>query len=374
MDAMDISREPHHVCRLPCEEGLMLAWRSILYALGSAALFGASTPMAKLLLGSGVSPWLLAGLLYLGSGVGLAVVMCVRRLMGGRRQESPLMSGDLPWLIAAFVSGGLAAPVLLMIGLSSTEASTAALLLNLEGVATMAIAWLIFREGTDARIVIGALAIVGGAIILAWEGGPRGLSWAAVAIAAAAIAWAVDNNLTRKIANADPIQIAMIKGIVAGAANLALAIVDNAAVPAPGQIGASAAIGFFGYGVSLVLFVLALRHLGAARTGAYFAIAPFVGVVIAVTVLSEPVTPQLIVAGVLMGMGLWLHVSEHHEHQHQHAIQDHNHAHTHDEHHRHEHDRGDLPGEPHAHRHTHEPIVHGHPHYPDLHHEHPHRH
>jgi drug/metabolite transporter (DMT)-like permease len=352
----------------------MVARRGIVYALGSAVLFGASTPMAKLLLGSGVSPWLLAGLLYLSSGVGLAVVMFARPLAAGRRQESPLLSRDLPWLIAAIVSGGIAAPVLLMIGLSSTEASTAALLLNLEVVATIAIAWFIFREGTDGRIVIGALAILSGAIILAWEGGPRGLSWGAVAIAAASIAWAVDNNLTRKISTADPVQVAMIKGIVAGVANLALATIDNAAVPAVDQIAASAAIGFFGYGVSLVLFVLALRHLGAARTGAYFAIAPFVGVVIAVTVLSEPFTPRLIVAGVLMAMGLWLHVSERHEHHHQHALQDHNHAHTHDEHHRHQHDRGDITGEPHAHRHTHEPIVHRHPHYPDLHHQHLHPH
>src|SRR5215212_2530130 len=214
----------------------MVARRGIVYALGSAVLFGASTPMAKLLLGSGVSPWLLAGLLYLSSGVGLAVVMFARPLTAGRQQESPLLSRDLPWLIAAIVSGGIAAPVLLMIGLSSTEASTAALLLNLEVVATIAIAWFIFREGTDSRIVIGALAILSGAIILAWEGGPRGLSLGAVAIAAASIAWAVDNNLTRKISNADPVQIAMIKGIVAGAANFALATIDKAAVPALDQI------------------------------------------------------------------------------------------------------------------------------------------
>jgi drug/metabolite transporter (DMT)-like permease len=353
---------------------MMLAWQGIVFALASAILFGTSTPLAKLLLGSGVSPWLLAGLLYFFSGLGLAVLLLGRRVTGIGTRETPLKKADLPWLIAVIITGGVVAPVLLMAGLAYTDASAAALLLNLEGVATIAIAWLIFHEAADTRIVIGAIAIIAGAILLSWQGSTGAISWGALGIAGASIAWAIDNNLTRRISNADPIQIAMIKGLVAGAVNLTLAVVSESVVPTVGQVAASGVIGFLGYGVSLVLFVLALRHLGAARTGAYFAVAPFVGVVIAVTLLSEPVTPRLISAGLLIGLGLWLHLTERHEHHHHHAFQDHEHGHTHDDHHQHEHTLGDPLGESHAHRHTHQPIVHGHPHYPDLHHEHPHKH
>ena len=352
----------------------MPAQWGIVLALGSALLFGASTPMAKLLLGSGIDPWLLAGLLYFSAGVGLAASLLLRTLAGFGTREPPLNWNDLPWLLLVVVTGGLVAPVLLMVGLSTTEASAAALLLNLEGVATIAIAWFVFREGADRRIVIGASAIIAGAVLLSWQGSTGSISWGAIAIAGAAIAWAIDNNLTRKISGADPVQIAMIKGLVAGPANLVLAVINQPALPTAGQIAAAAGIGFVGYGVSLVWFVLALRHLGAARTGAYFALAPFVGVLLAVTVLSEPVTPRLIVAALLMGIGLWLHITEHHEHLHEHPVQEHEHMHTHDAHHRHEHGTNVASGEPHAHRHTHAPLIHGHPHYPDLHHQHGHKH
>ena len=350
----------------------MFARRGIVLALISATLFGASTPSAKLLLGAGVSPWLLAGLLYFFSGLGLAILLLGRRLAGFEPSETPLKPADLPWLIAVVVTGGVVAPVLMMVGLANTDASAAALLLNVEGVATIAIAWFVFREAADIRIVIGAGAIIGGAVLLSWQGEGGQISWGALGIAGASIAWAIDNNLTRRISNADPIQIAMIKGLVAGAANLALAAMSDTAYLTLSEIAGSAAIGFLGYGVSLVMFVLALRQLGAARTGAYFAVAPFVGVLVAVTLLSEPITVRLILAGLLMGIGLWLHVSEHHEHHHHHAFQDHEHGHTHDEHHQHDHGPGDPSGEPHAHRHVHRPLIHAHPHYPDVHHEHSH--
>lgn len=349
-----------------------LIWPGVPLAVLSAALFGASTPFAKLLLGAGVSPWLLAGLLYLGSGFGLAVVELARRLRGAAPQEAPLRRADLPWLALVVLTGGVAGPVLLMAGLSVTPASAASLLLNLEGLATMAIAWRMFRENVDRRLLLGAAAILAGAVLLSWRGGPSGFGWGALAIAGACLAWGIDNNLTRQLSAADPVQIALIKGVAAGAVNLALAVTAGALLPDAAAIGGAALIGFIGYGVSLVLFVLALRRLGAARTAAYFSTAPFIGAVLAIAMFGEAVTAQLVGAGLLMAVGLYLHLAERHEHEHRHEALEHEHRHVHDEHHRHGHEPGDPVGEPHTHRHAHQPLVHKHPHYPDLHHRHGH--
>jgi hypothetical protein len=196
--------------------------------------------------------------------------------------------------------------------------------------------------------------------------------WGALAIVGACLAWGTDNNLTRRLSAADPVQIAMLKGLVAGAVNLGLALWHGAALPPASPLLGGALVGFFGYGVSLVLFVLALRHLGAARTGAYFSTAPFIGSVLALLMFSEPVTVRLVVAAALMGVGLWLHLIEHHEHEHEHEGMLHEHSHVHDDHHRHTHGPDDPPREPHVHAHRHAPMVHRHPHYPDLHHRHTH--
>lgn len=349
-----------------------LAWPGVPLALASAALFGASTPFAKLLLGGGVSPWLLAGLLYLGSGFGLGLVRLAQKASGRAPAEAPLRRADLPWLALIVLSGGAVGPALLMLGLAATPATTASLLLNLEGLATMALAWLLFRENVDRRLLAGAAAILGGAVLLSWRGGPAGLGWGAAAIAGACLAWGIDNNLTRRLSAAAPVQIAMIKGLTAGAANLMLAIAAGAALPSPAAVGDAALIGFLGYGVSLVLFTLGLRHLGAARTGAYFSTAPFIGAALAVAMLGEPVTARLGLAGILMAIGVSLHLAEAHEHEHAHERLEHEHRHTHDAHHRHAHRPGDPAGEPHSHRHVHLPLVHKHPHYPDLHHRHGH--
>ncbi len=350
----------------------LLAWPGAPLAILSAALFGASTPFAKALLGGGVDPWLLAGLLYLGSGVGLGIVAVARRVAGRVPAETPLRRDDLPWLGLVVISGGVVGPMLLMVGLAATPAATASLLLNLEGLATMAIAWLIFRESVDRRLLAGAASILAGAVVLSWQGGPSGFGWGTVAIAGACLAWGVDNNLTRKLSAADPVQIALIKGLAAGAMNLALAVAAGAHLPAPAAIGGAALIGFLGYGFSLVLFVFALRYLGAARTGAYFSTAPFIGALLAVTLFGEPITAGLAVAGLLIAGGVYLHLAERHEHEHAHEAFAHEHRHVHDEHHQHQHEPGDPVGEPHAHPHRHLPIVHRHPHYPDLHHRHPH--
>ena len=344
-------------------------WPGVPLALVSAVLFGASAPFAKLLLGE-MSPQLLAGLLYIGAGVGLAVVHGIRAVCGIPAPEAPLRRHDLPWLAAVVLCGGLAGPLLLMLGLSHTSAASGSLLLNLEGLATMLIAWLVFRENVDRRLLLGAFAILTGAVVLSWNGQGVRLDAGAALIAAACLAWGIDNNLTRKLSSADPVVTAIIKGLTAGSVNVALALLLGAAVPPVATIGASAVLGFLGVGVSLVLFMLALRHLGAARTGAYFSLAPFIGALIAVTLLHEPVTVQLVAAGLLMGVGLWLHLAERHDHEHVHEAMDHEHVHVHDAHHQHHHD-GPVT-EPHAHGHRHEPPKHTHPHYPDLHHQHRH--
>lgn len=346
-------------------------------ALLSAALFGASTPLAKLLIGGGFDPWLLAGLLYLGSGCGLAAAQAVRSGLGLGSGEAPLRRADLPWLLLVVLSGGVAGPVLLMIGLAETDAAAASLLLNLEGLATLAIAWLVFHENVDRRVLVGAFAILLGAGLLSWRGGPGGIGPGAIAIAAACLAWAIDNNLTRKLSAADPVAIAMIKGLAAGLVNVLLALLlHRAAWPPWPAIGAALMLGFVGYGISLVLFVMALRQLGAARTGAYFATAPFIGALLALGLLQEPLTPLLLAAGGLIAVGLYLHVTERHEHEHLHEAIEHEHRHRHDAAHGHAHlhEADDPRGEPHSHRHRHRPLVHRHPHYPDLHHGHSHRH
>jgi len=337
--------------------------------LASALLFGASTPFAKLLLGS-LEPQLLAGLLYLGAGLGLALVRASRAARRIEASEAPLRRTDLPWLAAIVALGGVAGPLLLMLGLGRTSAASGSLMLNLEGLATMGIAWIVHRENVDRRLLFGAASILAGAVVLSWPGGSVRIDTGSLLIAAACLAWGLDNNLTRKLSSADPVDLALIKGLAAGAVNLTLAVLLGARLPAAGAAGAAAVVGFLGVGVSLVFYVRALRHLGAARAAAYFSLAPFIGAGIAVAMLGEPVTARLIVAGVLMAFGLSLHLAERHEHEHVHEAIEHEHAHVHDAHHQHAHD-GPV-SEPHSHWHRHEPMRHSHVHYPDLHHRHRH--
>ena len=348
--------------------------RGILYAVLSSLLFGASTPLAKALLG-GIDPWLLAGILYCGSGVGLSAVMVARRLVGVDA-ALPMARADLGWLALATLFGGVLGPVLLMQGLARTSAAAGSLLLNLEGLATMGIAWLVFGENVDRRLLLGALLILAGSVAVSWPGALGGVpevsAGAASCIAGACLAWGIDNNLTRKISAGDPLRIAAVKGAVAGALNLSIAFGQGASLSPPGWVLAAGVTGFAGYGLSLCLFVLSLRHLGAARTGAYFATAPFVGAILSVPLLHEAVSPSLAVAGALMAAGVWLHLAERHEHEHTHEPLRHAHRHVHDEHHQHAHHEGDPAGEPHEHEHQHDPLTHRHPHYPDLHHRHRH--
>ncbi|MHA6823333.1 DMT family transporter [Ralstonia pseudosolanacearum] len=352
-----------------------MSFRSAAPALGAALLFGASTPLAKTLTGT-VSPILLAGLLYLGSGLGLAGFLLARRLMKRAAPSAagspPIPRHEVPWLLGAIAAGGVAGPALLMMGLASTAAAPAALLLNVEGVLTALIAWIVFREHTDRQIVLGMIAIVAGGVLLSWQPGAARFSPGALLIVAACACWAIDNNLTRNVSTNDAVLIACLKGLVAGGCNTAFALAAGGRLPAGWPLASAMLIGFAGYGVSLALFVIALRHLGTARTGAYFSVAPLFGVVIALLIWPEMPGALFWLAAALMALGLWLHLRERHEHEHAHEPMEHTHAHRHDEHHQHTHDFPWDGQEPHVHRHRHEALIHKHPHYPDIHHRHPH--
>jgi drug/metabolite transporter (DMT)-like permease len=338
----------------------------VLAALSAALLFGAGTPLAKLLLNT-VSPWLLAGLLYLGSGLGLTLYRCLSQAPAVK-----LPRHEVIWFAGAVVAGGIIGPVLLMLGLAGMPASGASLLLNAEGVFTALLAWFVFKENFDRRIAFGMLAIVAGAAVISWNGEARFAKMLPiVAVLGACLAWGIDNNLTRKVSLSDATWIASIKGLVAGTVNLVIALLMGAAwSPLPNVLSAMM-VGLLAYGVSLSLFVLALRHLGTARTGAYFSVAPFFGAMLAV-LMGEAVTMPLLVAGALMAIGTWLHLTERHQHEHMHEEMMHDHEHVHDEHHQHPHHSPVIPGTKHRHSHLHVPLTHVHSHFPDVHHRHHH--
>jgi drug/metabolite transporter (DMT)-like permease len=339
--------------------------RGVWAALAAAALFGAGAPFAKRLLVD-VSPWLLAAILYLGSGIGLALLRRVRRAAPVRPTRA-----EWGWLAGATLAGGVLGPVLLLTGLAVMPAAGASLLLNMEGVLTALLAWFVFRENVDRRVALGMALIVAGALVLSWPGDASvGLGWPALAVLGACLAWAIDNNLTRKVALTDASFIAMVKGLTAGATNLVIAFGLGAAWPALPTIAAGALLGFVSYGASLVLFVIALRRLGTARTGAYFSVAPFFGALLAVALLGETIGPALLLAGALMALGVWLHLAERHANAHHHEPIEHTHAHEHDEHHAHTHESTVTGAHTHAHRHA--PLTHSHGHYPDAHHGHTH--
>ena len=345
--------------------------RSVIAAIAAALLFGLSTPLAKTLVGS-VSPLLLSGLLYAGSGLGLAAILIVRALLGGGHAITRPRGLDVGWLLGAIAAGGAIGPYLLMRGLQTTDAATASLILNLEGVLTALLAWFVFKENFDRRIALGMGLIVAGGLLLSAGPLTRGASLGgALAIVGACLAWAIDNNLTRKVSIHDAMLIACAKGLIAGGASAALALANGAQWPARGIVMQAGLLGFAGYGLSLTLFVIALRGLGTARTGAYFSLAPFIGAGLAVA-LGAPLTAALLAAAALMAVGVWLHLTEHHEHAHRHTALAHAHAHSHDAHHHHPHAAGWDGSEPHSHAHEHAPLQHAHAHYPDVHHRHDH--
>jgi drug/metabolite transporter (DMT)-like permease len=299
--------------------------------LAAAVLFGAGTPLAKLLLGS-VSPWLLAGLLYAGSGLGLGLYRLVTRA-----HRVHLSRGEVLPLLGAIGFGGVAGPVLLMLGLASMPATGASLLLNAEGVFTALLAWFVFKENVDRRIALGMAAIVAGAVVLSIPTGAQlGSVWPSLAILGACLCWGIDNNLTRRISHTDATWLAAVKGGVAGPVNLGLAFLLGAQLPALPSIAVAMVVGFFAYGVSLVLFIISMRHVGTARAGAYFSVAPFFGAALALALGAHPTLP-LLIAAILMAFGVWLHLTEKHDHEHSHGEFTHSHPHYPDLQHRHSH-------------------------------------
>ncbi len=349
----------------------------LIYASLAALCFGASTPLAKWLLGRDIDPVPLAALLYLGSGLGLAIYKGLQRWgLLSRRIEAPITHHDLPWLVGAVLAGGVAAPIVLMVSLRQTPAATASLLLNFEGVATTLIAALVFREYIGARVWWAILIITAACMVLtvdlqaAW-----GISLGAVGILASCVLWGIDNNVTRQIAEKDPLTIVMVKGLGAGSVSMCLALLLHKPLPSLTSSLLTMALGVVGYGMSIVLFILAMRSLGAARTSGYFASAPFIGMLLAFALLDERLTLQFMFAVPLLIFGVILLAHESHQHEHHHLPEEHEHRHRHDdEHHAHTHAEGESvpPGVYHTHSHTHSALQHSHPHTPDLHHRHKH--
>lgn len=338
----------------------------VLSALGAAMLFGAGTPIAKLFLDA-VDPWMLAGLFYLGSGLGLTFYRFIKKAPSVR-----LPKNETLWFAGAIMSGGIIAPVLFMFGLTAIPASGVSLLLNTESMFTALLAWFAFKENFDKRIALGMVAILAGAIILSV---PSEVLFTALLptlfILSACFAWGLDNNLTRKVSLTDATWIASVKGWSSGTVNLTLAYILGASLPSLPNIAGSMLVGFLAYGVSLTLFVVGLRHLGTARTSAYFSIAPFFGATLAL-LMGEPVTTPLIIATILMAIGIWLHLTEQHQHSHTHEAMIHSHEHIHDEHHGPSHNHPIKPDAKRPNLHVHKPMTHTHVHFPDVHHRHDH--
>jgi drug/metabolite transporter (DMT)-like permease len=336
--------------------------------LGAAVLFGLSTPIAKLLL-PGSGPFMLAGLLYLGSGLGLLLLAPLRGTPG----EAPLGRDDAVPLLGVVVAGGVVAPLLLMYGLGGLPGSTASLLLNLEAPFTIALAVLVFGESLAPREALGAGAVVLGGAALGFPGGLGGFQvMSALAVAGACVGWALDNNLSQRLALHDPVAVVRVKSLAAGTVNVMLALALGERIPAGPALLGALVTGLLGYGLSIVLHLRAMREMGAARQAAFFATAPFAGACAAVPLLREHVGLRELGAAMTMAVGVAVMVRARHGHLHEHEALEHQHAHVHDEHHLHEH-QDEVAGR-HSHLHRHAPMVHDHPHLPDAHHRHAHRH
>ena len=342
----------------------------ITQAVLASVLFATSAPFAKLLLHE-IEPVMLAALLYLGSGIGLLLFKTLARQVK-LRDEAGLGKSDIPWLLGAVVFGGIAAPVVLMYSLKITPAATASLLLNFEGVATSIIAAIMFKEAMGRRIWIAIAAITVASIILTWDrSGAIGLSVGAVGVLAACVFWGLDNNLTRHISAKDPVAITILKGLIAGSFSLVLAFVLQNHLPGIKHIFMAAVLGFFAYGMSIVLFISSMRNLGAARTCAYFGTSPFIGAILSFVLFIELPNILFIIATSIMVLGVICMLNEKHEHTHTHEEAEHEHGHDHaDEHHLHDHEM--ISDGFHCYLHKHCAITHRHPHTPDIHHRHQH--
>ncbi len=345
---------------------------SILMAVLAAMLFGVSTPFSKILLDD-IQPLPLAALLYFGCGFGVLIFKLGKLLFQSKKEtEAGITKKDIPWLAGIVLTGGVTAPIILMFSLKGTPAATASLLLNFEAVSTAFIAALFFKESLGKRIWISVALITVAAIILTWSSsGDWGFSMGAVGIIAACILWGADNNLTRCISSKDPLTTTVIKGFGAGVVSLILSLVSSAHFPSVPSLLLALALGAFSYGISIVLFILSMRNMGAARAGAFFATAPFIGSLISILTFGEIPAVQFYISLPLMITGAVLILGEKHGHMHVHECVEHDHKHRHDDlHHNHRHEIGCL--EEHSHSHIHENLIHDHSHLPDIHHRHSH--
>ncbi|HVO78342.1 MAG TPA: EamA family transporter [Methanomassiliicoccales archaeon] len=345
--------------------------KPLLYVALSAALFGISPPIAKVLVGE-TPPVALAGLLYIGAFLGLFMfTIGTRALLHRKNQEASLMRHDAPWLAGAIITGGILAPISLMMGLALTSGFAASLLVNLEGVMTAVIAVIAFREFAGPRLWLAMSLMTIAGVFLSWNPNQGTINpLGPLLIVFAMFCWGVDNNLTRQISSKDPVMIAEVKGLIAGSTSLAIAVLLGSTITVDASILFALLLGALSYGVSLVLFVKALDGLGSSRTAAFFSFGPFVGAVVSVLFLGDAMTGLIVLAAALMFFGVLLVATERHAHSHRHEAVTHTHEHERDLHHEHEHPDG--KDGPHVHEHVHPPIVHSHVHWPDREHRHEH--
>lgn len=346
--------------------------RPILFIIISASLFGISAPLAKLLL-KDISPIAMAGLLYLGAFAGLSLYSLLFQIKRTKSQKSAsLEKKDLPWLAGAIIAGGIIAPISLMTGLTLVTGFSASLLLNLEGVATVLTAVLIFRENSGKRLWLALVTMTIAGVFLSWDPNTGKFNIiGSLLIVLATVCWGIDNNLTRKISDKDPIQISMIKGLIAGTISLSLAFILGNKVRLDINIFYSLLLGAFSYGLSLIFFVIALRGLGASRVGAFYSFGPFIGALLSIVIFRDVAIWVFMPAFFLMAVGVWLLINENHKHAHLHQSVIHTHSHRHDDmHHAHEHSEV-IEGD-HTHEHAHSEMAHVHEHFPDTHHRHAH--
>lgn len=343
---------------------------AIIQAILAAALFGISAPISKLLLEK-IPPMLMAALLYLGAGIGMLIISLIKNTKKNKQKEAKIGRKELPFTIGMIVLD-IAAPMFLMIGLTMTTASNASLLNNFEIVVTSLIALFIFKEAIGKRLWIAIFFITISSIILSVaDFSSFSFSIGSIFVLLACICWGLENNCTRMMSLKDPMQIVVVKGLGSGLGALIIALLNKEYTSDIGYIFIALILGFFAYGLSIFFYVTAQRELGAARTSAYYAVAPFIGVGLSLLMYNEKITWNFVIAAILMVFGTYYAAVEKHNHKHIHEIIIHEHRHNHSEgHHNHTHE-GFTSGE-HSHEHTHEAVEHAHDHTPDMHHAHSH--
>lgn len=347
--------------------------KPIFYVIISSILFGISPPIAKILVGD-IHPVTLSGFLYLGAFAGLFLYYLGQRFFGSVVESiSPSLDrDDLLWVLLIILLGGVLGPISLMFGLRMVSGFTASLLLNLEGLATAFVAYFLFKENAGRKVWLALIFMTVAGVLLSWEPTTGRFNFLGpLLVVFATICWGFENNFTREISNKDPIQIASIKGVSAGSVSIIIAFLLGFEIFVGKSVVFALLLGAFSYGISLVLYIRALRDLGSFRTGAFFSFSPFVGALLSIVGLGEWIGWVMLPSAVLMAVGVWMVVTERHSHIHIHGQIVHSHSHTHDDlHHNHEHEE-EIKGK-HTHEHTHERTEHEHQHKPDLHHRHEH--